>query len=191
MIMVTFDLLYNADAHFVCLSRKMITTSLAECLSVCLSRFTLTFLSLVCVCLSATFYHHLLERSACLFVCHVLPSLFSLVSVCLSLTFSPHFLEPSVYLFVCHILSVLSWTECLSVCLSSFTLAFLSLVSVCLSLTFYPYLPLFHQDRVWYLFCDLYMIGCVCLSVCCVLCLLFWVMCLPSWAPESREARRW
>ena len=27
MIMVIFDLLYNADAHFVCLSQKMITMS--------------------------------------------------------------------------------------------------------------------------------------------------------------------
>ena len=95
----------------------------------------------------------------------------------------------SVCLFVCHILSTLSCAECLSVCLSSVTLAFLSLVSVCLSLTFYPYLPLFHQDGVWYMFCDL--IGCVCLSVGCVLSSLSWVMCLPSCAPECREVRRW
>ena len=97
----------------------------------------------------------------------------------------------SVCLFVCHILSTLSWAECLSVCLSPFTLVFLSLVPVCLSLTFYPYFPFFHQDRIWYLFFDLYMIGCACLSVGCVLSSLSWVMCLPSCAPECREARRW
>ena len=86
MIIVIFDLLYNADAHFVCLSQS--------------DHYVL---SLVSVCLSLTFYPHFLEgsvslhvchilssfleRSACLSVRHVLPLFFSLVFVCLSLTF--------------------------------------------------------------------------------------------------------
>ena len=58
MIMVIFDLLYNADAHFVCLSQS--------------DHYVL---SLVYVCLSLTFYPYFLEPSVCLFVCHILSTL--------------------------------------------------------------------------------------------------------------------
>ena len=109
------------------------------------------------VYLSVTFYPYFLEQSFCLLVCQVLSSL----------------LELSVCRLVCYVFSSLSWVDFLcfsfaictsdplSVCLLRFILTFSSRVSVFFSVTFYPHF----QVEVWGVFHNLYMIGCVCLSV--------------------------
>ena len=64
---------------------------------------------------------------------------------------------------------------------------FIICLSVCLSGTFYPKFPIYHHDKVWDAFSDLYMLGGVCVSVSYISSLPFWVVCLRSRAPEARS----